>query len=101
MAKKKEEEKVVQMKDDKPVKLTYEQLEEVARNLNYQVNVLGQKLNEAKRIIENINEIGLLLSVIDKAEYFESAFVDKCASKVQSNVELMWKQAETETETKE
>lgn len=97
MAKKKEE-KVVELKDQE--KLSYEQLENVAKNLNYQVQVLSQDLSRAKSFIDNINEIGLLLSVIGKAEYFESAFIDKCASRIQENVEATWKASE-EPEEKE
>ena len=70
-------------KDVKNEKMSYEQLEQIAGNLNQQCNSLYQQLQEAKAVIAEFNEIGMLLSILDKSEHFDSAFIDRCASKIQ------------------
>lgn len=80
--------KTVDMEVNKPQneKLSYEQLERVASELNSKCNQFYQQLKEAQSIIDNFNEIGMLSSLLSKAEYFESSFVDRIANKIQEIV---------------
>lgn len=72
-------------------KLTYDQLEEVAGNLNQQCSQLYAKLKEAQEIIANFNMVGMLLDIMDKAEYFNEDFVSMCTEKIQTAVTEMLK----------
>ena len=64
-------------------KLAYEQLEQVAGNLNQQCQQLSIQLRNAQNVINEFNEIGMLLDVLGKAEYFSDAFVTRCAQKIE------------------
>lgn len=81
----KEKSKVVNMEETakKNEKLTYEQLEQVASNLNDKCRQLYKQLQEAQAVIAEFNEIGMLLAIIDKGDSFEIPFVERCAKKVQ------------------
>lgn len=72
--------KTVQKKEEK---LSYEQLENVARDLTMQRNQLVSQLQSARRVISEFNDLGMLLSIIDKSEYFHSAFIDRCTAKIE------------------
>ena len=69
--------------------LTYEQLKQVASGLKAQCDQLYQKLREAHNIISNFNDIGLLISIIEKSEYFSEDFIGRCTSKVEEVVTRM------------
>lgn len=70
-------------------KLTYEQLEQVANNLNNQCKQLYQELMETRKLLSNINDIEMLLSLVGNSAYFSSAFVDRCANKIEQVVTVM------------
>lgn len=93
---KKSKEKVEENK-----KLTYEQLENVANNLNSQCKQLYDKLCEAQEIIAGFNDVGLLLSIIDKSEYFESAFITRCVDKIQTTMGKMLDKSDELEKSKE
>ena len=78
-------------KQEEKTKLTYEKLEEVAGNLNQQCSQLYAKLKEAQEIIANFNMVGMLLDIMDKAEYFNEDFVSMCTEKIQTAVTEMLK----------
>lgn len=65
---------------------TYEQLEEIARRLSSQCNQLQAQLNEAQKIIDNFNILGMLLSILGKDGFFDAKFTDRCATKIQDLV---------------
>lgn len=65
---------------------TYEQLEEIARRLSSQCNQLQAQLNEAQKIIDNFNILGMLLSILGKDGFFDTRFTDRCATKIQDLV---------------
>ena len=67
-------------------KLSYEQLEQVAGNLNMQCRQLQNNLREAQNVIAGFNMVELLLSIIEKGEYFDSEFVNRCVKKLQDGV---------------
>ena len=81
-------------------KLSYEQLEQVAGNLNMQCKQLQNSLHEAQQIISGFNVVELLLSIIEKGEYFESSFIDRCVSKIQSGVTTLLDNADKNEEEK-
>lgn len=101
--KSKKEAKEVKLTEAKPEtekeeKLTYEQLEQVAMRLNQQCQQMYEKLQEAERIIKNVNDIELLLSVIRQSEYFDEDFIKRCADKIQTTLTEMLDSAEERKE---
>lgn len=79
-----EKSKTVKMEPAKgQEKLSYEQLEQVAGNLNKQCQQLYNQLREAQAIIDNFNEVEMLLSILGKSEHFDSAFTERCANEIQ------------------
>lgn len=78
-----EKSKTVKMNAQKEEKLTYEQLEQLAGNLNKQCQQFYTQLQEANRVISEFNEIGTLLDILDKSEHFSSAFTERCAQKIE------------------
>ena len=73
-------------KGQKNEKLSYEQLEQVANNLNRQCQQFYNQLQEANRIISGFNEIEMLLSILDKSEHFSEEFVTRCSAKIEEIV---------------
>lgn len=43
-------------------------------------------LQEAQKVIDNFNVIGMLLSVLGKSEYYSEDFVQRCSEKTQELV---------------
>ena len=83
-------------------KLTYEQLEQVANNLNNRCNLLYQQLQQSQKALGEVNEIGMLLDVLGKSEHFEQAFVERCASKIQELIsKAMYASEKRQEETQE
>jgi hypothetical protein len=66
--------------------ISYEQLEHVARDLNMQCRQMQGRINSMQQIIDNFNEIGMLLSIIDKGENFHSDFVVRCCNRIEKMV---------------
>jgi TolA-binding protein len=64
-------------------KLTYEQLEQVAGNLNAQCQQLHSQLRQAHNTIAQVNEIGMLLDILGKSEHFTEKFVNRCSAKIE------------------
>lgn len=75
-------------------KYTYEQLEQIAGSLHAQCMQLQNSLNEAQEVIAGFNTVGLLLSIVEKGEYFDQGFTDRCANKIQEVVTGMLDAAE-------
>ena len=83
----KEKSKNVEMNAQKEQKkLSYEELEQIANNLNKQCQQMYGKLQEADRIISEFNEIGMLLSILEKSEHFSENFTARCSKKVEEIV---------------
>ena len=70
----------------KEQKFTYEQLEQIAHNLDEKCRELYKELVEARNVIAHFNEISMLLSIIDKGEYFDASFVERCSKRIQDTV---------------
>ena len=82
-------------------KLTYEQLEQVAGNLNQRCNMLYQQLQQAQNTIAEFNEIGMLLDVIKQAEQFNPNFIDRCAKKIEELITKALDESEKQQEQNE
>jgi len=67
-------------------KLTYEQLENVALDLQKRCNQYYSQLQSAQKVISEFNEIGMMLEIIDKGEHFSESFVTRCSKKVEEIV---------------
>ena len=64
-------------------KFSYEQLEQIAGNLNQQCRQQQQIINNQQQVIAEFNEIGMLLDVLGKSEHFNEKFVTRCANKIE------------------
>lgn len=73
----------------KEEKLSYEQLEQVAKTLDQQCRQMYQKLQEAENFINNFNDVGFLLAIVKQSEYFDDYFIKRCTDKIQSTVTEM------------
>ena len=69
-----------------PEKLSYEQLEQIARDLTMQRNQLQAQLQGAQRVINEFNDLGMLLSIVDKGENFSSDFIVRCTERIEKLV---------------
>ena len=97
-----EKSKTVKMDAQNNEKLSYEQLEQLANNLNRQCQQLYSQLQEANKIISEFNEVGMLLSILEKSEHFNEDFVTRCANKVEEIITKALDSAEKQDEkTKE
>ena len=76
----------VENKQAQPQKLSYEQLENVAKDLNYQCHQLQGKLTRAEQVINEFNDLGMLLDIIKQGENFSSAFTTRCADRIEKMV---------------
>lgn len=83
MEKKSKEVKIDGAANSKSEKVSYEQLEQIASNLNSRCNMLYQQLQQAQNTIAEFNEIGMLLDVIKQAEQFNPSFIERCANKIE------------------
>lgn len=82
-------------------KFTYEELEQIVNNLHQRCNQLYAQLEEAKKVIANFNEIGLLLAILDKSEHFTIKFSEMCADKIEKTITAMMEEPEEEEEQEE
>jgi 1-aminocyclopropane-1-carboxylate deaminase/D-cysteine desulfhydrase-like pyridoxal-dependent ACC family enzyme len=83
-----EKSKTVKMGADKgnvenQKKLSYEQLEQVAGNLNQQCRQQQAVIQNLQNAIAEFNEINMLLDVLGKSEHFSEKFVTRCSSKIE------------------
>ena len=62
-----EKKKPIEKKEEQK-KLTYEQLEQIAGNLQAQCQQLHNQLRDTQRVIAEFNEVGMLLDILDKAD---------------------------------
>ena len=72
--------------DEKSKKLTYEELEQACNNLHTNCRRLAQQLQEAERVIANLNDVGILLSILSHSDYFSTNFIGKCVSRIEGTV---------------
>ena len=79
-----EEEK--KKKSTEQEKLSYEQLEQIAGNLNQRCRQQESQIRSMHQAIAEFNEIGMMLDILDKSEHFHEEFIQRCADKVEELV---------------
>lgn len=77
-------------------RIPYEQLEKYAKDLGERYQKVYSELMEAHRVLSNINSLNMLLSVLNKNEFFDLDFNDRCAKKVQDIITEMLDASEKE-----
>ena len=82
-------------------KLSYEQLEQIAGNLNQQCRQMQEHIRNLQNAIAEFNEIGMLLDVLGKSEHFSEKFVTRCASKIEELITKAMDASEKQEEEKE
>lgn len=94
--------KVIEMKPQvqRPEKISYEQLENVAHQLSEQNRQLLAKLQELN--MSNIfKRLNYLFKVIESGNMFKQYFLKKCIEEVESLMTVPEQEEESETENKE
>ena len=93
--------KVVKMqpatKDERPEKLSYEQLENVAHQLSEQAKQLYMKLQSAN-MSNMFKRLDYLFKVVENGHMFKQDFLEKCIAEIE---EIMTVPEETEEDNKE
>ena len=92
--------KVVKMqpatKDERPEKLSYEQLENVAHQLSEQAKQLYMKL-QATNMSNMFKRLDYLFKVVENGHMFKQDFLEKCIAEIE---EIMTVPEETDKEEK-
>lgn len=81
-------------------KLSYEQLEQVAANLNQQCRNQQQAIQELQRALSELSEIGTLLNILDKGQYFKKEFTARCADVIEKLITKALDDSEKQAEEK-
>ena len=81
-------------------KLSYEQLEQIAGNLNQQCRQMQEHIRSMQNVIAEFNEIGMLLDILGKSEHFDEKFITRCSSKVEEIVSKAMDASEKKEEDK-
>ena len=93
--------KVVKMqpatKDERPEKLSYEQLENIAHQLSEQAKQLYMKL-QAANMGNMFKRLDYLFKVVENGHMFKQDFLEKCITEIE---EIMTVPEETEEDDKE
>ena len=62
-------------------KLTYEELNNVCHQLSEQCRRMGEQLQQAN-LTNAFRRLDYLFAVLDKSEFFDDSFVEKCAAEI-------------------
>lgn len=94
--------KVVEMKPQvqRPEKMSYEQLENVAHQLSEQNRQLFAKLQELN-MANMFKRLDYLFKVIENGHMFKQDFLEKCIAEVESLITIPKQEEESEVEDKE
>lgn len=84
------------VKDGRPEKLSYEQLENIAHQLSEQAKQLYAKLQEAN-LTNMFKRLDFLFKVVENAHAFNEDFVTKCVTEIEGLITV----PETEEEIKD
>lgn len=98
-----EEKKAVKMqavKADKPEKMSYEQLENVAHQLSEQAKHLYAKLQEAN-MSNMFKRLDYLFKVVENAHAFKEEFVAKCVAEIEDLMTVPEAVEDTENKSEE
>lgn len=94
--------KVVEMKPQvqRPEKMSYEQLENVAHQLSEQNRQLFAKLQELN-MANVFKRLDYLLKVVENGHMFKQDFLEKCIAEIESLMTVPEQEEKPETEDKE
>ena len=93
--------KVVEMKpQERPEKMSYEQLENVAHQLSEQNRQLFAKLQELN-MANMFKRLDYLFKVIENGHMFKQDFLEKCIAEIESLITIPKQEEESEVEDKE
>ena len=94
--------KVVEMKPQvqRPEKMSYEQLENVAHQLSEQNRQLFAKLQELN-MANMFKRLDYLFKVIENGHMFKQDFLEKCIAEIESIMTVPEQEEESEVEDKE
>lgn len=94
--------KVVEMKPlaQRPEKMSYEQLENVAHQLSEQNRQLYTKLQELN-MVNIFKRLDYLFKVIENGHVFNQDFLEKCIAEIESLMTVPEQEEKPETEDKE
>ena len=82
-------------------KLSYEQLEQIAGNLNQQCRQMQEHIRNLQNAIAEFNEISMLLDVLGKSEHFSEKFVTRCSNKIEELITKAMDASEKQDEKEE
>lgn len=94
--------KVVEMEPQvqRPEKMSYEQLENVAHQLSEQNRQLFAKLQELN-MANMFKRLDYLFKVIENGHMFKQDFLEKCIAEIESLITIPKQEEESEVEDKE
>ena len=94
--------KVVEMKPQvqRPEKMSYEQLENVAHQLSEQNRQLFAKLQELN-MVNMFKRLDYLFKVVENGHMFDQDFLEKCIAEIESLMTVPEQEEKPETEDKE
>lgn len=94
--------KVVEMKPQvqRPEKMSYEQLENVAHQLSEQNRQLFAKLQELN-MTNMLKRLDYLFKVVENGHMFKQDFLEKCIAEIESLMTVPEQEEKLETEDKE
>lgn len=95
-----EEKKAVATKVDKPEKMSYEQLENIAHQLSEQSRQLYAKLQEVN-MANVFKRLDYLFKVIENAYAFNKGFVAKCITEIENLMTIPESEEEIEDKSEE
>jgi len=85
--------------ESKPEKLTYEQLEQIANELNGRCQQLYQEVRRLQAEVASFDGVNMLLDIISHGEYFDPSFVERCARRIQDDVTAELDKAEKQEDS--
>lgn len=92
--------KVVEMKpQERPEKMSYEQLENVAHQLSEQNRQLFAKMQELN-MANMFKRLDYLFKVVENGHMFKQDFLEKCVAEIESIMTVPKQEEEPETVTK-
>lgn len=89
--------KEVEFNEEKPAKLTYEQLENVCHQLSEQSRSLYQRLQEAE-MTNVFKRLDYLFAVVENRETFPAEFTEKCIEEIVATITLPQEEEAPKTE---
>lgn len=94
--------KVVEMKpqEQRPEKMSYEQLENVTHQLSEQNRQLFAKIQELN-MVNVFKRLDYLFKVVENGHMFKQDFLEKCIAEIESLITVPEQEEKPETENKE